>query len=43
MHTPHQIIGIASDITVNVTQNIKQQIKKREYIDPIKLDTGTLL
>jgi hypothetical protein len=30
MHTPHQIVGIASDITVNVTQNIKQKIKKGE-------------
>ena len=28
MHTPHQIVGTASDITVNVTQNIKQKIKK---------------
>ena len=23
MHTPHQMVGIASDITVNVSQNIK--------------------
>ena len=30
MHTPHQIVGIASNITVNVTQNIKQKIKKGE-------------
>ena len=40
MHTPHQIIGIASDITVNVTQNIKQQIKKREYVDLASLLTN---
>ena len=32
MHTPHQIVGTASDITVNVTQNIKQKIKKGEYV-----------
>lgn len=28
MHTPHQIVGIASDINVNVSQNIKDKIKK---------------
>ena len=28
MHTPHQIVGIASDIIVNVSQNIKEKIKK---------------
>jgi hypothetical protein len=33
IHTPHQIVGIPSDITVNVTQNIKQKIKKGEYVD----------
>jgi hypothetical protein len=33
MHTPHQIVGTASDITVNVTQNIKQKILKGEYVD----------
>jgi hypothetical protein len=32
IHTPHQIVGIPSDITVNVTQNIKQKIKKGEYV-----------
>jgi hypothetical protein len=40
MHTPHQIVGIASDITVNVTQNIKQQIKKGEYVDLASLLTN---
>ena len=25
MHTPHQIVGIASDITVNVYQSIKEK------------------
>ena len=28
MHTPHQMVGIASDITVNVSQNIKEKIKR---------------
>ena len=27
MHTPHQMVGIASDITVNVSQNIKEKLK----------------
>jgi hypothetical protein len=33
MYTPHQIVGIASDIIVNVSQNIREQIKKGEYVD----------
>ena len=40
MHTPYQIVGTASDITVNVTQNIKQKIKKREYVDLASLLTN---
>jgi hypothetical protein len=40
MHTPHQIVGTASDITVNVTQNIKQKIKKGEYVDLASLLTN---
>ena len=40
MQTPHQIVGIASDITVNVTQNIKQKIKKGEYVDLASLLTN---
>ena len=39
MHTPYQIVGIVSDITVNVTQNIKQKIKKGEYVDLASLLT----
>jgi hypothetical protein len=39
MHTPHQIVGTASDITVNVTQNIKQKILKGEYVDLASLLT----
>jgi hypothetical protein len=33
------IVGIACDITVNVTQNIKQTIKKGEYVDLASLLT----
>jgi hypothetical protein len=40
MHTPHQIVGTASDITVNVTQNIKQKNKKGEYVDLSSLLTN---
>jgi len=40
MHTPHQIVGIASDITVNVTQNIKEKIKKGDYVDLASLLTN---
>jgi hypothetical protein len=39
MHTPHQIVRTASDITVNVTQNIKQKILKGEYVDLASLLT----
>ena len=40
MHTPHQMIGIASDITVNVSQNIKEKIKSGEYVDLASLLTN---
>jgi hypothetical protein len=40
MHTPHQIVGIASDITVNVSQNIKEKIKREEYVDLASLLTN---
>jgi len=40
MHTPHQIVGIASDITVNVSQNIKEKTKKGEYVDLASLLTN---
>jgi hypothetical protein len=40
MHTPHQIVGIASDITVNVSQNIKEKIKRGEYVDLASLLTN---
>lgn len=40
MHTPHQIVGIASDINVNVSQNIKEKIKKGEYVDLASLLTN---
>ena len=40
MHTPHQMVGIASDITVNVSQNIKEKIKRGEYVDLASLLTN---
>jgi hypothetical protein len=40
MHTPHQMVGIASDITVNVSQNIKEKIKSGEYVDLASLLTN---
>ena len=40
MHTPHQMVGIASDITVNVSQNIKEKIKRGEYVDLVSLLTN---
>ena len=40
MHTPHQVVGIASDITVNVSQNIKEKIKRGEYVDLASLLTN---
>jgi hypothetical protein len=40
MHTPHQMVGIASDITVNVSQNIKEKIKGGEYVDLASLLTN---
>ena len=40
MHTPHQIVEIASDITVNVYQSIKEKIKKGDYVDLASLLTN---
>ena len=40
MHTPHQMVGIASDITVNVSQHIKEKIKRGEYVDLVSLLTN---
>ena len=34
------MVGIASDITVNVSQNIKEKIKRGEYVDLASLLTN---